>query len=919
MLGDEYMIKQGLDKINLVGEWRFCLDFDKVGVKKEYYNNRLTDQIILPGTTDENQKGEYNDAVELERLTRRYPYVGVAWYQRDVAIPEEWADKHIQLRLERTRISHLWVDCIDCGEENSICTPHLYDLSDILTPGNHVLTIAVDNENLPIPGGHQTSPDTQTNWNGIVGKLELEATDPVWVEDIQVYPDIHRNNALLKITTGNKTQANANGLITISATGTNCDSVHKVERQEFPINVPPGSSTVEIILDMSKDVLLWDEYRTSLYQLTTLLEVDQKYWSEREDHFGMREFCASGKQFSINSRTIFLRGKTESCVFPLEGYAPMDVEAWVKIFEIAKSYGINHYRFHTCCPPEAGFIAADLTGMYLSPELPFWGEYAEPGGNNYNAPGAEYLMKEGLRILKEYGNHPSFVMFSLGNELVGSRKVMSDFIKKFRTSDKRHLYCEGCNTFLEDPSLSEVADFWVTMRTAKGAAMVRGSFAHIDMPLGHIQTNPPSTVKDYSNMIKGVAVPVISHEIGQYQSYPNYNEIDKYTGVLEPRNLMAFKERIRSRNRLEQADQFFKASGKLSVLCYREEIEAALRTPDFGGLQLLDLQDFPGQGTALIGILDAFMDSKGFIEPKEWREFCSDAVLLARFEKYSYFEDEVFRADIEIAYYRHDCLNDAIVEWSFYNESGMVISGEFAHVDIRNGGNTFLGTVKVSLWEATPPTKLTLELKIKGTDIVNHYSIWIYPSQVNNEIPKGINICRRVEEAESFLIRGEKVLLIPELSKISNGIEGFFASDFWCYPMFRGFSEKFGKPVAPGTLGILCDSNHPALREFPSEFHSNWQWWNIIMNSCSIILDKTPPEFRPIVQVIDNFERNHKLGMVFEAIVSNGQLLICTSDLLSNLDKPEVRQLYYSLIKYMASKDYNPSFKLDFKELKELF
>ena len=130
---------------------------------------------------------------------------------------------------------------------------------------------------------------------------------------------------------------------------------------------------------------------------------------------------------------------------------------------------------------------------------------------------------------------------------------------------------------------------------------IRGSYAAVDTPLGHIQVGPPGTDKDYTREIKGVAVPVVSHEIGEYQVYPDYREIDKYTGVVRARNFEIFRDRLKQNGMLDQADDFFRASGALAVLCYREDIEAALRTRGFGGFQLLDLQDFSGQGTALVG------------------------------------------------------------------------------------------------------------------------------------------------------------------------------------------------------------------------------------------------------------------------------------------------------------------------------
>ena len=410
---------------------------------------------------------------------------------------------------------------------------------------------------------------------------------------------------------------------------------------------------------------------------------------------------------------------------------------------------------------------------------------------------------------------------------------MADVINEYRKQDNRHLYAQGSNNFYSNTSLAEGDDFWVTMRTHGLDAPVRGSFSYADLPLGHIQSDvPPSTMVDYTKSIENVPVPVVGHEIGQYQSFPNFDEISKYTGVLRARNLEEFRQRLLDKGMLDQADDFFKASGKLAVLCYREEIEAALRTPGFGGFQLLDIKDFPGQGTALVGILDAFMDSKGFIEPEEWREFCSDTVLLARIPKYTYSAGEKFKARIEIAHYGKTDMEDVVLEWALINSKNECVArDEFPPTNIKQGTVSQVGLIQISMDSINVAEKLTLKLRIKDSNIINHYPIWVYPPTSDKNIPDTIKVCREYnQQVKALLEEGHKVLLFAH-GNISNCVGGMFASDFWCYPMFRDICKSMDLEPSPGTLGILCDPSHPALENFPTEYHSNWQWWNIVMNS----------------------------------------------------------------------------------------
>jgi len=307
-------------------------------------------------------------------------------------------------------------------------------------------------------------------------------------------------------------------------------------------------------------------------------------------------------------------------------------------------------------------------------------------------------------------------------------------------------------------------------------------------------------------------VPLVSHEIGQYQIYPDYREIEKYTGVVRAWNLEIFRDRLKKSGMLDQHIDFQKASGAWSALCYKAEMEAALRSAGMAGFQLLDLQDFPGQGTALVGILDAFMDSKNVILQAEWLQSCHDVVLLLQFTKFCWQTNDNFQ-----------------------------------------------------------------------------------------------------------LQQGEKVLLFPAVESIKDkSVAGLFPPDFWYYGMFKGISERVKKPVSPGTLGILTDPGHPLFNSFPTDFHTNWQWWSIINASRPLILDKTAHQYRPIVQIIDNLERNYKLGLVFEFALGKGKLLVCMARLNDILEKPEAYHLHKSIINYMKTDEFSPEYSVDSRLLHDL-
>ena len=786
-------------EMEVSGEWGLCLDPAGVvtvdSLLGERADSLFADTIILPGTTDLAGKGiaavepQYGLPVETGRLTRRHSFAGKAWYRKKVVAPYVWREKELALYLERTKATKLYLDGALVDSCNNVSTPQVYNLGK-LRPGVHTITLCVDNGGgVPvqvIKSSHLYSDDTQTNWNGVIGRIEF---GPV---------------------------------------------------EEFSEQLPvPEMPRLEV--------------------------VDGR-------------FMAGGKP-------VFLRGKHDACVFPLTGHTPMDKASWINYFQRCNDYGINHVRFHSWCPPEAAFAAADELGIYLQPELPFWGTLE---GEELLA----FLKKEGLNIVRTYGHHPSFAMFSLGNELWGEKAVMQEMVDTFRTEAPHILYTNGTNAFLGWQGYVDGMDFMATARTrgeSYGAynTHVRSSFAFCDAMDGGILNHfYPGTTRNFAEALEGVPMPVISHETGQFQSYPDYAQIDKYTGPLAPYNLMEFRRRLDIAGMAAQAGDFHRASLRWAFELYKADVEMCLRTPGLGGFQLLDIQDYPGQGSAYVGILDAFMDPKGDIDPAEWRQFCSELVPLAEFGKYCWSEDEVFHAHVKVA--------------NFTGEDLVEGEGEY---EIDKPVSELLDTVKA-------PARIDLRLSARtaGYEGVNSWPIWVYPAD-NQPDRSGITIVRKLDNAAlKALEAGKKVLLMP--SDTTGTVGGLFQTDYWNYRMFKQICESNGKPVSPGTLGILTDPAHPLFREFPTEEHTDWQWFPVLKASRPMILDALRG-YKPIVQVIDNVERNHRLGLVFEFAAGKGKLLVCCSDLESVLDCPEGRQFYKAVLDYMRSDDFQPSVELD--------
>ena len=911
-------------RIPLEGNWGLQLDTAGAGIAPDWLTKSCTDSLFLPGTTDMGKKGTYNtDMILTTSLSREYVFEGKALYTKQVDIPEEWDGTSVRLVMERTKPTTIWIDGKEVGANNDISTAQQYDLSSYLFPGTHTVAILVDNGKQAVPekvygSSHAYSASTQTNWNGIIGDFYLESVPLCGIDDIQLYPDVAKKVVTARVTLRNPDKGVGKGILSFYAEAWNTDKQHKTPVQTVEVDWTKPEQELELAL--GDKALLWSEFTPSLYRFSVSLKTDQSVDTEQAT-FGLRDFKTKGRQFTMNGKTTFLRGKHDACVFPLIAHTAMDVETWRHYFQVAKQYGINHYRFHSWCPPEACFEAADIEGIYLQPELPIWGNI-----DIDDTELCDYLLKEGRNLHRAYSNHASFVMFGLGNEMSGE-EGLAMLIQTFKKEDNRHIYSSGSNNYLGFKGKQANEDYFTTCRVGREGdkqfnTHARASFSFADAyDGGYLNHTYPNSEMDFSSANVLCDVPIISHETGQFQVYPNYEEIKKYTGVLKPRNFEIFKKRLEEAGMINLAYDFMMASGKWSALLYRADIEMNLRTPEWGGFQLLDLQDYPGQGSAYVGILDAFMESKGLIAPEEWRHFCSEVVPLFCTEKFCWTNDEALTGEVEIANYSESDLNSKQLSWTLTDSKQQVLDKGVLPLQVKQGELAKVGTLKPAIASVRKAEKVTLALSIDGTPYRNDYSLWIYPA-ADKEVAPSEDICVTddLDAHLKYLTEGGKVLWFPSKDKHKDQtVGGLFQTDYWNYRMFRTICENLDRPVSPGTLGILTDPGHPALADFPTEFHTNWQWFPIIKQSYPMILDRLSDDYRPIVQVIDNVERNHKLGLLFEFKVGNGKLLVCMSDLKAVQDKPEARQFYRSILEYMESPAFAPSYSLSAKDLQDLF
>lgn len=878
-------------KIDLSGQWQVKLDAEKQETMPQAY----PETMMLPGTTSAAGLGMPNPAKETGCLTDAYRFEGAVWFMRTFTAGD-WTGEQTMLTLERTRKTTVYLDGRPIGHQESLCTPHRYFLPPVHA-GEHTLVIRVDNTDYPTRGGHLTSPDTQSNWNGITGEISLTVAHTL-LTDLTVRPDLRRG----------------------------CLRVHG-----HIIGAPDG--VAGIVLPGQMEHLL--PYRRGMLDGECPLKGNEAFWDEAhpeihtisidldgdvyETTFGLRDVRTVGRRLLINGRETFLRGKVDNLLYPKTGYTPTDVASWMTILGIAKEYGINHYRYHTACPPDAAFTAADLLGVYMAPELPFWGTVAEEGEEGYDEREHDFLFQEGFRILREYGHHPSFLWLSLGNELWGSKDVLNRMMRAYREADDTKLYSSGANNYQFVPDVLDEENVFVGVRLGR-ERLIRGSYAMCDAPQGIVQTTAPESVSNYDASIvpetlgqsgeagkvqiqygTGVKevdaqsadalipdVPVISHEVGQYVFYPDFSEISRYTGPLKPRNIEAMRENLERAGLYGEHEAFFRQTGHLAVECYKREIETLLRSREVSGFQLLDLQDYTGQGTALVGVLNAMMENKGLISAEEWREFCAGTVVLGEFASFTGMMGEDIRFDVQISECdpekQHTCICCTLMDGE----------RELYACDVTPGARQGRLTDAVSVTFPAECYRDAMQERITGLTVAltledgtrNHYPIWLIP-QVDIRITReGIEKDGRMVAFVSAEEKGDGAAIV--VPSAEGQLPAEYCTDFWCYPMFRSISESMGKPVPVGTMGLSIDTASPLLKRFAQEDYTTPVWYAILQTAH---VQRLPADIHPTVQMIDNTERCARLGILYQ----QEGVWHLTARLWEKPNDPAVRALAWSL------------------------
>lgn len=955
-------------RILLNGKWHVVLE------------DGTTGQMDLPGTLDENGIGHRDvganqwhpdavlgnaageidkDAPIATRFTRRHTYEGEARISRKITVPDYGTDRLFVL-AERARALRLLVDGEACAvfRQGTLSTPYIFELTGA-APGEHEFTFLSDNSYPGMPKAaiyysSAATDETQTNWNGILGECSMYTRPQNFIDSLRVYPRAvkkeEKNKAggyvldvCVELAPGAKkvykdakiilqSEALAAGELEDTQTLTEIISYSGEGLAEAGTDKEENPKTMEIWfrdLPLRENVKLWDEDEGNLYEMAVTLDngmsAEDKGGSTAEcrTRFGIRSFGDNGSgRLALNGRAIFLRGEANCAEYPETGHPPMTIPEWKEMLLKYRSYGINFVRFHSHCEPEAAFAAADELGMLLQPELSHW----DPKDAFGTEESYRYYRAELVDLLKTYANHPSFVMLTLGNELQAQdegRERMRELVRTAKRMDPTRLYANGSNAFYGEEGCDPESDFY-TSQSCKDV-VIRGTFSGMR---GYLNENYPSADRTYDEAMaeirKEYQKPVFSFEVGQFEVLPDFEELESFHGISDPVNLKLIKKRVEERGLLPTWEKYVEATGELSRLAYREEIEAAMRTRELSGISLLGLQDFPGQGTALVGMMNSHLEPKpyDFARPERFREFFQECRILVKLPHYTYEAGERLIAEVEAANFGKRNI-EGVFCWTLagkksVSENGncepaeikskntVIATGEDTEITIcRPGSYTEVGSLDIPLDFVEKNTALTLKVRIG--DSISAYPIWVY-RKTTPICPENVYETRAFDvKTREILQNGGRVYLSPDADKESlpNSIKTQFTTDFWSVGTFAD---------QEGGMGQLIDTEHPIFKEFPTDFHTDWQWW-IMATKRAVIL---PHPMKTIITEMDSYAFLRPMAQMIEFRCLKGKVLLSTMELHKSQQYPEVRALQASIYTYLSGENFEPAEEITEEELSML-
>ena len=910
----------GRATISLDGRWGFRMDPQGNGQAARWFDAGagFKAQIRVPGAWGAQGFGE-------PTAKMRHSFVGKGWYRRQIDIPEAWRRRRIFLTIGGVhRYARTWVNGTLLGEHIGYLSDFEYDITQHVEPGRTAtLTICVDSKQRwdvdCLTGCVDIIDAMFVEWGGIWGHVALEARDETWLTDLFVRPAIDPPSCRASAVLAGKTIGAAGVRLEV------LDAAGKVVATATALLKGPSKagSTVEIAAGVPQ-AKLWSPDAPHLYTARLSLVKGARTIDTVETRFGLREISVKGPNILLNGRRIFLHGYGDDSVYPETVAPPADKAVYVKRLKLAREYGFNHVRHHSHFLPVEYYEAADEVGMLVSPELPI-------AYMNYyrRAKGAalELYKTEWSSAIRRLRNHPSILDWCMGNEFWHGLPIAPQLYRIARSLDPTRPVIDSDGLFAREILAGKrdraTLDWYFVMFDIRNLPL--------DRPDKHKFSRPKK--------------PVISHETGNYGTFPRPDLIEQFTHNFKPFWLTPVRDKLKKLSMLGEAELWAKNSERLYLLSHKLNIEDMRKNPYISGHHWWLFQDY---WTGSNGLVDAYFRPKKGIRPAEVRQFNADVVVLQDGLPLTCRGGDKLSPKLIVSNYSPQPISQGSLTYNYLClPPPFVRPDEELRIDRDMGalGGFVVGqgevksvlTAGMRLYNVSNPARILLraELSAVGRKFRNEWTTWVYPSKVGAPALKvplyagpllagalGRWGAKPIPAAGGLPAKAVYVMRQPSPRVVDAVAKGA------CLVLL---SPRGLLPTAPTRfktswwLGSENDCNvgtvvydNPVTREMAPDGWCDAGWYRLLEGAQTYILDglSAPPDV--MVRALDVHRFCRSKALMFQARVGRGSLIVSgLRHFIHDRDAPPEAQWLLARLIAHAGSTPRPKAELPIKLLRD--
>ncbi len=861
----------GRPTIPLDGAWQFRLDPNDAGEKEQWFEGKapFDATIQVPGAWDAQGFG-----AETPKL--KHNFVGKAWYRRQVAIPAEWKGRRLFLTIGGVhRYAKVWVNGSCLGEHIGYLSPIEHQINEFARAGETAtIALCVDSKQRwdvdTLAGCFDIIDEMFTAWGGIWGHVAIEARGDGWFEDILIRPGLDPPSCFL---TAKITNAVADGssfrLEILDAEGrvaAKADSP-KLRSVSFRLEIPQAK--------------LWSPNHPDLYTARLSLVRGEEVLDSVETRFGLRVIEIKGPHILLNGKRVFLHGYGDDGVYPETMAAPSDKAVYLKRLKLIKSYGFNYVRHHSHFLPPEYYDAADEVGMLISPELPIaYLNYYQRA----KKPALDLYKQEWAAVIRRFRNHPSILDWCMGNEMWDGVPLAPDLYHAAKALDPTRPVIDSNGLsgggWLDGKRDRPTLDFLVYMFDLRHTPL--------EQPKRHHFPEPNK--------------PVISHEMGNFVTFPRLDQIQAFQHNFKPFWLTPAREKMEKLGLLGEAELWARNSERLYLLCHKLNIEDLRKNPFASGHQWWLFQDY---WTGSNGIVDAYFRPKAEIPPESVFPFVNDIVFLVDGLNPVYRAGQTLSIRFIVSDFSENRL-DAELKAS-------LAMGDRLLPPVLGPKRAQFGKGQVAPWcdftctipEVSSPQELRVHFAMNYENRVgvrfhrnNGWTAWVYPAapprpQLELPLFAGPELVRALEWLGAKPLPGgvklpaEAVYVMNQPTKkvldaVAEGACLVMLSPQGIFPTERNRFKTGWWLGGPGdsNVGTVVYDN-PITRAIAPDGWCDIGWHRLVEGSQAIILDDLPSQPGVLVRAIEVHRLCRSKALLFQARLGRGSLIVSGLNLSS--------------------------------------